>query len=237
MILKLEQFEGPLALLVKLIDKAELDITQVSLAKVADQYIAHLKALVNLDPEEMADFLVVASRLLLIKSKALLPYLLPEEEAEIEDLEEQLRMYKEFLEATKRIETMIAGKKFMFVREFSRKSLIANFTAGIFAPPPKLKAADLGAIMQEFIANIAPAAAPLEEKTVTSTLSIEEKISMIIDVVARKVCSRFSELLSSSSTKVEIIVSFLAMLELVKQRSITAEQGELFAEIEIGKLI
>ena len=101
--IKIEQFEGPLALLVKLIDKAELDITQVSLAMVADQYIAHLKRLVNLDPEEMADFLVIASRLLLIKSKALLPYLLPEEEEAIEDLEEQLRMYKEFLEATKKV--------------------------------------------------------------------------------------------------------------------------------------
>lgn len=234
MILKLEQFEGPLALLVKLIDKAELDITQVSLAKVADQYIAHLKALTNIDPEEMADFLVVASRLLLIKAKALLPYLLPEEEEAIEDLEEQLRMYKEFLEATKKVETMIAGKKFMFVREFNRKSLVANL--GIFAPPPKLKASDMAAIMKELIAAIAPPPEPLQEKTVEASLSIEDKISLIIDTVAKKVKSRFSELLKGTSSKVEIVVSFLAMLELVKQRTITADQDELFSEIEIAKL-
>lgn len=234
MILKLEQFEGPLALLVKLIDKAELDITQVALATVADQYIAHLKALVDLDPEEMADFLVVASRLLLIKSKALLPYLLPEEEEAIEDLEEQLRMYKEFLEATKRVEAMIAGKKFMFVREFNRKALVANL--GIFAPPPKLTAAGLAAIMKEIIASIAPAPAPLEEKSVASTLSIEDKIAQLIDTVAKKVRSRFSEFLSGATSKVEIVVSFLAMLELVKQRTITADQDELFAEIELTKL-
>lgn len=237
MILKLEQFEGPLALLVKLIDKAELDITQVSLAKVADQYIAHLKALTNIDPEEMADFLVVASRLLLIKAKALLPYLLPEEEEAIEDLEEQLRMYKEFLEATKKVETMIAGKKFMFVREFNRKSLVANLAgSGIFAPPPKLKAGDLAAIMKELIAAIAPPPEPLQEKTVEASLSIEDKISLIIDTVAKKVKSRFSELLKGTSSKVEIVVSFLAMLELVKQRTITADQDELFSEIEIAKL-
>lgn len=235
MILKLEQFEGPLALLVKLIDKAELDITQVSLAKVADQYIAHLKALVNLDPEEMADFLVVASRLLLIKSKALLPYLLPEEEEAIEDLEEQLRMYKEFLEATKRIETMIAGKKFMFVREFNRKAIVANLH--IFAPPAKLTADGLGAIMKEIISNIAPPQAPLEEKSVAASLSIEDKIAQLVDTVARKVRSRFSEFLSGATSKVEIVVSFLAMLELIKQRTITADQDELFAEIEISKLM
>ncbi len=234
MILKLEQFEGPLALLVKLIDKAELDITQVSLAKVADQYIAHLKALVNLDPEEMADFLVVASRLLLIKSKALLPYLLPEEEEAIEDLEEQLRMYKEFLEATKRIETMIAGKKFMFVREFNRKAIVANLH--IFAPPAKLTAAGLGAIMKEIISNIAPPQAPLEEKSVAASLSIEDKIAQLVDTVARKVRSRFSEFLSGATSKVEIVVSFLAMLELIKQRTISADQANLFDEIEIMKL-
>jgi len=232
---KLEQFEGPLALLVKLIDKAELDITQVSLAMVADQYIAHLRTMTDLDPEYLADFLVVASRLLLIKAKALLPYLLPEEEQAIDDLEHQLRMYKEFLEASKKIEKMVAGKRFMFEREFNRKSMIANLQ--IFAPPSNLNGSMMAAIMNEVLRHLAQVIIePLEEKILTSSISIEEKIKFIETSVLGKIRSRFSELISKATSKVEVIVSFLAMLELMKQRTITADQSELFSEIDIFRL-
>jgi segregation and condensation protein A len=232
--IKLEQFEGPLALLVKLIDKAELDITQVSLAKVADQYIVHLKSLTYLDPEAMADFLVVASRLLLIKSKALLPYLLPEEEEAIEDLEEQLRMYKEFLEATKKIETMVAGKKFMFVREFNRKTIVSNLH--LFAPPAKLTTQEMKGIFLSVIDGIKPVEAPLPEQTIQASVSIEEKIAFITKTIGHAIKTRFSQLFSSAASKVEVVVSFLAMLELMKQRNISADQSELFAEIDIIKI-
>ncbi len=231
--IKLEQFEGPLALLVKLIDKDELDITQVSLARVTDQYIAYLRTM-TIDPEAMADFLVVASRLLLIKAKALLPYLLPEEEEAIEDLEEQLRMYKEFLEATKKIEKMVAGKKFMFTREFNRKALVANL--GIFAPPPGLTPRTLADILKSIIDGIKPAVEKLEEGTIAAAVSIEEKIALIHKTILTSLKSRFSDILKHATNKVEVVVSFLAMLELMKQRHIIADQDELFAEIEIAKL-
>jgi len=232
--IKLEQFEGPLALLVKLIDKAELDITQLSLTKVADQYIAHLRSLTNINPEEMADFLVVASRLLLIKAKALLPYLLPEEEEAIEEFEQQLRMYKEFLEASKKIEKMVAGKHFMFEREFNRKALVANL--GIFSPPTNLKVGMMAEIYKEVLSHIKPILEKLEEGTVVMTISIDEKIKFIEDFVIGKIRSRFSELIKQANSKVEVIVSFLAMLELMKQRTINADQDELFSEIEIFRL-
>lgn len=232
--IKLEQFEGPLALLVKLIDKAELDITQLSLAKVADQYILHLKSLVDLDPEAMADFLVVASRLLLIKSKALLPYLLPEEEEAIEDLEDQLRMYKEFLEATKKIEQMVAGKKFMFVREFNRKAIINNLQ--LFSPPAQLTPNEMKNIFQTIINGFEIKSTPLTEQTLQISVSLEEKISYIAKTIAQAIKTRFSQLFSSSAPKMEIVVSFLAMLELMKQKNIAVDQHELFAEIEISKI-
>ena len=98
MLIKIDKFQGPLGLLLQLIEKEELDITEVSLAKISDQYIDSIKNTKNIDPGETADFLVIAAKLLFIKSKALLPYLYPEEEnEEIEELESQLRMYKEFL--------------------------------------------------------------------------------------------------------------------------------------------
>ncbi len=230
--IRLEQFEGPLALLVKLIDQSELDITQVSLAKVADQYIAHLRSLTNINPDEMADFLVVAARLLLIKSKALLPYLLPEEEQVIEEFEQQLRMYKEFMEATKGIEKMVAGKRFMFEREFNRKSILANLN--IFAPPSNLKAQDMAEIFKNLIKQIdIKPLEILEEAKILMSISLEEKIRFIEKELVSKIKSRFSEIISQASSKVEVIVSFLAMLELVKQKSISAEQTDLFSEIEL----
>ncbi len=234
MIIKLEQFEGPLALLVKLIDKAELDITQVSLATVTGQYLEYLRALENLNPEETADFLVVASRLLLIKAKALLPYLLPEEEEAIEDFEHQLRMYKEFLEATKKIEAMIDGKKFMFAREFDRKSILANLH--LFSPPAKLTKEGMAEIFRDILGRLATPDAPLPERTMGPVVSLEEKIAQIKSAITRLVRSRFSDFLAGSQSKVDIVVSFLAMLELVKQRTIDAEQKSLFAEIELSKI-
>lgn len=234
MIIKLQQFEGPLALLVKLIDEAKLDITQLSLAKVADQYISHLKALAAINPEEVADFLVVASRLLLIKAKALLPYLLPEEERQIEDFEKQLRMYKEFLEASKQIEKMVAGKKFMFAREFNRKALLSNLK--MFAPPLGLTKGKMADIFRDILGHLAPLIEPLQESILQMSISLEEKIKMIETAVIAKIRSRFSEIIAKAESKVEVIVSFLAMLELMKQRTINADQSGLFEEIEIFSL-
>ena len=112
---KLEKFEGPLSLLLKLIEQEELDITQVSLANVADQYVNYIRQSDHINPDEVADFLVVAAKLLLIKSRALLPYLYPEEEEDIEELQQQLRMYQEFVKASKGINLMLGKKKFMLV--------------------------------------------------------------------------------------------------------------------------
>src|SRR3989339_2104859 len=108
---KIDKFEGPLGLLLQLIESQELDITEISLAKIADQYIEYIRGDKGIGPEELADFLVVAAKLLLIKSRALLPFLKGEAEEEIEEFEQQLRMYKEFLAAAKKIEAIIGKKR------------------------------------------------------------------------------------------------------------------------------
>jgi len=167
--IKLEKFEGPLGLLLQLIESEEMDITQISLAKIADQYVDYIKSLDQINPDEMADFLVVAAKLLLIKSRALLPYLYPEEEEEIDELGQQLKMYKEFLEASKKVEAIIKQEKFMFTREFSRKAVLANINymvgleAGFFSPPKKLKANDLLTIFKDLLKRIKPIEEELEE--------------------------------------------------------------------------
>jgi segregation and condensation protein A len=230
--IKIEKFEGPLGLLLQLIEKEELDITEICLAKVADQYIQYIKLAVNINPDEMADFLVVAAKLLLIKSKALLPYLFPEEEKEIEEFEQQLKMYKEFIEATKKIEKMIGKKKFMFAREFNRQAILAN--AHLFSPPKNLKAEDLLMIFSDLILRLVPME-KLEEATLERKINIEEKILMIEQMLMEKIKFSFNKLMATAQNKTEIIVSFLAMLELIKQRTIVAEQGDLFTEIMVNR--
>jgi segregation and condensation protein A len=171
---------------------------------------------------------------LLIKSKALLPYLLPEEEQQIEDFEKQLRMYKEFLEASKKIEKMLAGKKFMFEREFNRKALLANLH--IFAPPANLTPNLMAEIFRGVLDRISPIVEKLEEGILHMTISLEDKIFELEKAIVSTIRSRFSEFVAKASSKVEVIVSFLAMLELMKQRTISADQDELFSEIEIFRL-
>jgi segregation and condensation protein A len=233
-LIKTGQFEGPLSLLLQIIEKEEMDITEVCLAKIADEYVAYLKKAEYINPEEMADFLVVAAKLLLIKSKALLPYLFPEEDEEIKEFEDQLRMYKEFLEATKKIETMIGKKKFMFAREFNRQAVLQS--AKLFAPPKNLTKEYLASVLGELIERIKPAENELEEKVLERKINIEEKILHIQNSLLEKIRFSFNNILATAENKTEVIVSFLAMLELIKQREITAEQGELFEEIFINKM-
>lgn len=228
-----EQFEGPLSLLLKLIEDEKLDITQVSLARVADEYIEYIKNH-ELNPEETADFLVVAAKLLLIKSKALLPYLQPEEEDEIEEFTEQLKMYQEYLAATKDIQAMIGEKRFMFLRPFNRKALIA--TTKLFAPPKDFTQETAKNIFEEIIERLKPFNQKLEEKTIETKVTIEEKIFSITEGLLKRAKVAFSEILKTSSDKTEVVVAFLAMLELVRMRQIGVSQEKLFSEIEMFKL-
>jgi segregation and condensation protein A len=229
---KLEKFEGPLGILLSLIEKEEMDITQVSMAKVADQYIEFIKSRENINPDEMADFLVVAAKLLLIKSKALLPFLFPEEEKEIEEFEEQLKMYQEFLEAAKKIEKMIGRKKFMFPREFNRKAILANIN--LFSPPKSLVKETLQMVINDIVNNLA-IPQKMDEEKMEHKISIEEKILFIQKNLIERIKLNFSNMIKEAKNKTEVIVSFLAMLELVKQREIVAEQENLFEDILINR--
>jgi len=230
---KIDKFEGPLGLLLQLIESQELDITQISLAKIADQYIEYIRGCKGIGPEELADFLVVAAKLLLIKSRALLPFLKGEAEEEIQEFEQQLRMYKEFLEAAKKIEAIIGQKRFSFAREFNRQAFLRS--AHLFSPPKKLTAAELSAVFSEIIKSTRPIEL-LEEKNLGQIVNIEDKILAIQQILLENIKVSFSHILTGAKNKTEIIVSFLALLELIKQRDVVVRQGEMFGEIEINKI-
>lgn len=235
-----EKFSGPLGLLLSLIESEELDITEVALAKIADDYVSYIRAAKDIDPEETADFLVIAAKLLFIKSKALLPYLYAAEaEEEIDDLEKQLRMYKEFVTASNRIKEIIASKRWLYLPPITgARSRRGQFNLPAFSPPAKLTPALLHDKFLALLAGLEDElkkrrAEHLPEHTLEPKISIDDKISAIRLLLLDKIKINFSRLLEAAGTRTEVIVSFLAVLELAKQRELVFDQTELFSEIHI----
>lgn len=224
-----EQFEGPLALLLEMIEAAKLDISKFSLAKITDDYLNYVNKNEHINSDELADFLVVAAKLIYIKSRSLLPFLtVPEEEGE--DLEAQLKIYKEYLDASKILEAMIGARQFLYVHETLPKVEIG------FAPPPDLKPENLATLFAGVIKRLEPYFKPpaaLLEKMV----SIHEKIAFIKALLGKAKSFSWSSILKTSKSKTEIVVSFLALLELVKQRSIVVTQIEQFEDMNIASTV
>lgn len=223
--IRIEQFEGPLDLLLRLIEEEKLDISKVSLAQVADQYLEILRQNAQLSMEELSDFLVIAARLMLLKSRMLLP--IPVEDDDGPDLEQQLRMYKEFHEASKVIAEMLKTKHYTYVRETS-----VAVTKPIFHPPKSLTSDGLKGIMQEILARIEPFVS-LPETILEKTVSITERIQHIQTILKAHEGTSLRTLLKDAKSRMDVIVTFLALLELVKQRDAVVAQPALFGDVTI----
>ena len=226
-VFKLEQFEGPLDLLLRMIEEEKMDVTQVALSKVTEQFIQYLIGLEEKQPEELADFLVVASKLLLIKSRVLLPQVVLEEDGS--DLEKQLRIYKEYLEATKILHKIILTKPFEYVKED-----YPPMSEKVFVPPNNFGPEDMRLMFAEIIKKIEPYV-KLPEETLRKIISTREKYQYIQNLIFNKASLKFRELLEDAQSKSEVVATFLALLELVKQRHVVVKQGELFDEIVIER--
>lgn len=225
-------YEGPLDLLLQLIERAELDITTLSLAQVTDQYLAHIKSMQERSAAEVSGFLVIAARLVQIKSAALLPrppVVAPEEEEEDpgEALARQLIAYKRF----KELAGVLAQREEAGLRTYLR----------VAPPPVKVEARlDLSNVTLEDLVSAAreiflskPDLPALSQVVSMPRVTIREKIRAIIDSLRQLRKSTFHSFLRRRGDRLEIIVTFLAMLELIKRRMIEASQNELFGEIEV----
>jgi len=223
---KLQQFSGPLQLLLELIEGKQLPITEVSLAQVADDYVRYVDAH-DVPAEELADFLVIASRLLLIiKSQAILPLpTLDEEDASA--LADQLRMYKAFVDASKHLEMLVGAGQAMFVREKPAVIKTEGFHPPQNADVPGLHGAFIGLLkrLEPFFA--------LKQTSMERVVSVQERIREIRDAILERSRLTFHDIVGSATSKVEVVVSFLALLELMKQRVVLAVQKESFHDITI----
>lgn len=228
---KLEQFQGPLNLLLDLIEEEKLDITEISLAKVTRQYVDYLDKVEELYPEELADFLVVATKLLLLKSRALLPYVELEDEEEETDLEEQLKVYREYADASKTVAGILNKGNFAYGRLPAR----ADAEEVVFSPPrKKLTPQDMREWFRTVLKSLEPIVR-LPRAAIEKAVTLKEKICAIQDVLQKEMKTSFSDLTGKDRQKADVVITFLALLELVRKQMVCAKQEGEFADITIEK--
>lgn len=229
--IKTQHFEGPLDLLLQLIEDNKLDITQLSLAHVTEQYIEILyQAKDQITINELADFLFIAAKLLVIKSKALLPYLTQDQEDESQMLERQLKMYKEYYLASKKILHLIARRNFCY----SKEKFLVSHEVG-FQPPKNLQVSKLKALFQEIITGLEPIVR-MPKGIIRRTINIAERINLLRNMIYERITLNFQTIIQQAKDKTDLIVSFLALLELTKQKVIIVRQEKIFEEIIIEKV-
>ena len=227
--ISLEKFEGPVDLLLQLIEKDKLSITEISLAKITDQYLNYIHDKV-IASEEVADFLLIAAKLIYLKSKYLLPNVVATEEEDGLSLAKQLKIYRQYYEASKLINKMWLDKSHL---AYQRNVDLKSYLEFGFLPPKNLKLEQLGIYFHGVLARI-ETIVNLPKVVMARAISIGEKIKQIKDLINQKQELLFSHL-RSSNNKTEVIVNFLAILELVKQKEITVQQNDLFADFNIFK--
>lgn len=225
---KIQQFEGPLDLLLSLIEQQQLDITQISLAQVTEQFLGYVKDLEKIDATQLADYLSIAAKLLVIKSKAILPSLEidePEEESE-ENLAEKLLRYKQFKEAARYFKELDARglQSFTRARVFSQR---INFW-----PDPAVDQLTLRHSIGTVL-NSLRELDNLPKAKIKEAISIQEKIQHLQAQLSSQIETQLSDLLKTAKNKEEVIITFLALLELIKQRMFSVDQTELFTDITI----
>lgn len=220
-----EGFEGPLALLLSLIERREMDISRVSLAAITEEYVAHLARVEKVAPHELADFLVVASKLLYLKSKALLPEMVLEDEEDGAGLADQLRMYQRYAHAA----DVLAARQGEGREGYASPRQETDIAA--FAPPDNVTAHGLAEALRAAIERARPYV-ELPRRMMERMATIEETIVALKRRIARGARSYFHELTARGS-RAEVITGFLALLELLRQRLVRVEQQALFDDIAI----
>jgi len=224
-----EVYEGPLDLLLSLITKAELDITRLSLAAVTDEYLTYLASLQQTSAVEVSGFLVIASKLIQIKSEALLPRP-PErmegEEDPAESLARQLRVYRAIKQTA------------LWLQNLQQKGLHSYIR---LAPPPKIdKTVDLSGVgindlieLMKALYHFQEDVAPITTVVTIPRVTIKNKIRDLIQHLRAQQQISYRQMLPKVYDRVEAIVLFLAVLELIKQQYVNAQQAGLFSDINL----
>ncbi|MES2225350.1 MAG: ScpA family protein [Patescibacteria group bacterium] len=228
-LVRTDAFEGPLELILDLIEKRKLLVNELSLAQVTDDFIAHVRSGESFPMEDAANFIGVAATLLLIKSRSLLPELelSNDEEEDVDDLKRRLELYEKARAASRAL-SRIFGRAVMQPRG-------ERAPEAVFAPSRDLSIATLESALRDALAT-REAEVKLPEARIRPLVSIEEMMDTLRTRVERAMSLSFKEFTGDRTERVEVIVSFLALLELVKQGTVDAAQNGHFNDIQITNM-
>ena len=221
-------FEGPLDTLLSLIEKRKLFINDISLAQVADDYISYVRSLSDFPLADSAHFVLIASTLVLIKSKSLLPNLslTEEEQSNIDDLEDRLKQYQKYKALSLHLKERF-GINVEYLRLPSKEKIV------VFTPDKNTSVARISEVIKTVIAAM-PKKEFVPKAVVQKVISLEEMMDSLADRITKSMKMSFRDFAGVGKVeKVNVIVSFLAMLELVKQGIIQVRQDKDFHDIEI----
>ena len=233
-------FEGPLELLLSLIEEKKLFVNEISLAEVTNDYISYIKSLSGVPTDKhIADvsyFILVAATLILIKSKSLLPNLslTEDEEEKISDLENRLKLYKIIKNASIDISNNFGTKVIFMPNE-------RIWSEPLFSPDPLITIGNISSSMSDVLNHIPKKVEKLPEVEVKKIINIDDIINSLTDRIEGAINLSFKEFTESSGAenkeeaKIHVIISFLAMLELVREGIIDVIQNTNFGNIEINK--
>ncbi len=230
--LKLPVFEGPLDLLLYLIEREQLDITAVSLVQVTDQYLSYLRSGEQIDSYALAEFIAIGAKLIYLKSRALLPRPLPLEAGEEDfgdDLVRRLREYRQFKEAAGWLKDLEARG----LRAYPRMAPVTGVPI-----PTGLDGVTVDLLLQivQDVLTKKPEETVEEVVVKRTEYTVEDKIEELSSLIAKSKHVSFRSFISACHSRIEVIVAFLAVLELIKSLRLSARQDALFADISLIRL-
>jgi len=225
--IKTDVYEGPLEVVLDLVEARKLLVNDLALASITDDFVKHIRAQDVFPVEETAFFIQIAATLLLIKSKSLLPDLAlsEEEQGDVEDLRRRLEAYAKVREAASEL-AHIYGTQVMYPAG-------ERAPETFFAPSKDLTTEGLGGALARVLAAREVVEA-LPETRVKPMVTIEEMMDRLAKRVQTAMTLSFKDFAGAANEKVEVIVSFLALLELVKQGAVAAEQFDTYGDIRIS---
>ncbi|MDO8593439.1 MAG: ScpA family protein [bacterium] len=225
--IKTDSYEGPFEVLLDLIEARKLLVNDLALANITEEYIQHVRAQEAFPVEETANFIQIAATLLLIKSKSLIPDLAlsEDENADVDDLKRRLAAYEKVREASRKL-ARLYGRSIMV-------SAGERILEPIFSPSSDLSTSALA----EALARVLAAREVVEELPIARVkplVTIEEMMDRLAKRVQSAITLSFNEFSKGTKERIEVIVSFLALLELVKQGAVAAEQYDQHGDIRIS---
>lgn len=224
---KTDVFEGPLELLLELVERRKLLINDISLASVTDEYMRQVSLMQEMSLPNTAQFINLAATLLLVKSKSLLPILelTEDEETSIDDLEERLRKYQIIRNASLVLQAVF-GKNTLYAPQFSLPSI------SVFVTDKHCSVSNLQNAIINVINDLPKKESPAKAQ-IKVTISLEDMMKRLQERISNNLQVRFSELHVGETERKVVIVGFLAILELFKQGNLLITQGDRFADIKI----